>query len=99
MREVAAEQPGDGVEDAGRTYCPEARTWEAVGHALGPPRCRGVALERSCKRRSVLLWATGADRLGCEPGRNEGLVDPVARQRVDEPRRVADQKDVSPCHF
>ena len=99
MREVAAEKPGDGVEDAGRTYCPEARMWEAVGHALGPPRCCGVAVERSCKRRSVLLWTPREDRLGREPRRDEGLVDPVARQWVDEPGRVADQKDVSPCHF
>ncbi len=62
MCELAAQQPGHGLEDTRRAQRPDARTRVAIRSALGLPRRGGVAIERRRERGLVLLWAIGQDR-------------------------------------
>ena len=89
--QVATEEAGEGVENPGRASCPEARPWEAIGRALRGPRRRGVPIEGGGERRRVVVEACREDRFGGEPGRDEGLVDAVPREWVDEPGCVTNE--------
>ena len=66
--------------DGGRARASPSTTWRRSGRAR-----RELAL--------VAGDAAGDDRLGREPRRQERLVDPVARERIDEPGGVADEED------
>ena len=64
----------------------------AVEHELRLPRGGGEAADLCVEGGFVVRRAPGDDRLGGEPGGDERLVDPVTRERVDEPGRVADEQ-------
>src|SRR5690348_7576302 len=67
----------------------------AVEGALRRPRGARMAVERAGKRVLVTAEVAGEDRFRCEACGGERLVDPVAREGVDEPGRISDEEDVS----
>jgi hypothetical protein len=93
MSQVAAQEAGDCVEHSRGAHSPEAGTRMAVSRALRFPRRCGVPVESGRERSFVAFGGPGEDGIGSESRRDEGLVHPVAGERVDEPRRVADQQD------
>jgi hypothetical protein len=54
-----------------------------------------MPVERFRERRLVLLRAAREDRLCREPRGHERLVDPVARERIDEAGRVPDEENAA----
>src|SRR5438552_2847674 len=95
MLQVTAEETRDRLEHAGRARGPEAGPGKAVGRALPGPGRRGVPVERGGECGLVLVDAPGEDGIGREAGRDPRLVDPVAREWIDQPRRVADEQDAT----
>ena len=65
----------------------------AVERELRLPRGGGEAAELIGEAVLVVRGALREDRIGGEPGGDECLVDAVARERVDEPGRVADEQN------
>jgi hypothetical protein len=93
MSKVATQEAGDGVEHTRRPNGPETRSRVAIGRAFGLPGSAGVPIEGGRERWLVAFGAAGKDRIGRQPRRHEGFVDPVSRERVDEPCCVADEQD------
>ena len=97
MREVATQETGNSVEHTWRADRPETGSRVAIGRAFGFPGSAGVPIERGRERSLVAFRAAVKDRIGSQPRGHEGFVDPVSRERVDEPCRVADQQDSPSC--
>src|SRR5215213_9731258 len=70
----------------------ERQAREPLERDLRSPGRGEVRVERARKRRRIAVEVVRKDGLGSEPRRHEGLVHPVSRQRVDKPRRVADEQ-------
>ena len=92
MPDVAAEQSCDHAPDGRDPRDLERRPRVAVEHELRLPGGGGEASELGLEVVLVPLELAVEDRLRHEPCRHERLVDPVARERVDEPGRVADEQ-------
>src|SRR5262245_4413994 len=96
MRDLAAEQARDRVEDARRTQSPDARARVAIRRPLRLPRGGSMPVECGCEALLVVVRPALDDRVRGESSRDERLVHAVARERVDEAGGVADEEDPAP---